>query len=88
MKIIEFTEYLDMINESKKNAIKAEVNSTFASQDDKKKFESIAKASGFNVSWGRNRYADTLTIEGERQKIVNFLKRYGYAEQEIKFIKE
>ena len=73
-----FTEYL---NES--SDVKIEVNVDFDSKTEKESFTKKASKEGLVVEYGKNKYAETATLTGAKNKIVKFLKSFGYSEEEM-----
>lgn len=72
--------FLEYVNEATK-IVTVEVN--FA--DDQKILAKKARALGLNVTFGKNRYADTATLTGEKNKILSLLKSYGYFPNELTY---
>ena len=73
-----FTEYLNEANE-----VSIEVNREFSSNSEKTIFMGQVHKNEFSISFGKNKYADTVTITGDKQKVIKFLKKYGYSEDEM-----
>ena len=73
-----FTEYLNEATE-----VKIEVNVDFATKGDKDTFVKKASKEGLSVDFGKNKYAETATLAGAKNKIVKLLKSLGYSEEEM-----
>jgi hypothetical protein len=73
-----FTEYL---NEASDTQI--EVNVDFQSKSDKESFTKKVSKEGLTVEFGKNKYAETATLSGAKNKIIKFLKSLGYSEDEM-----
>ena len=73
-----FTEYL---NEASDTQI--EVNVDFQSKSDKDSFTKKVSKEGLSVDFGKNKYAETATLSGAKNKIIKFLKSLGYSEDEM-----
>lgn len=71
-------EYLNEATE-----VSIEVNKDFSSNSEKTIFIGQAHKNNFSVSFGKNKYADTVTLVGDKQKVIKFLKKYGYSEEEM-----
>lgn len=67
-------------------AVTAEVNKFFENDSDKIKFEKEARSKGITIKYSKNRYADVIVLTGDKSKIKNILKKFGYSEFEIKYI--
>ena len=66
--------------------VQAEVNIDMTIAE-KKAFQKAVEKEGFDISFGKNHYAEVARINGNKAKIVKFLKKYGYYEDEIAFRK-
>ena len=73
-----FTEYLNEATE-----VKIEVNVDFANKGDKNTFLKKVSKEGLSVDFGKNKYAETATLIGTKNKIVKLLKSLGYSEEEM-----
>lgn len=73
-----FTEYLNEATD-----IKIEVNVDFPSKSEKDTFVKKVTKEGLTVEFGKNKYAETATFVGAKNKIVKFLKSFGYSEEEM-----
>ena len=73
-----FTEFL---NEASDTQI--EVNVDFQSKNEKDSFIKKVSKEGLSVEFGKNKYAETATLSGVKNKIVKFLKSLGYSEDEM-----
>ena len=73
-----FTEYLNEATE-----VKIEVNVDFANKGSKDTFIKNVTKEGISVDFGKNKYAETATLVGVKNKIVKFLKSLGYSEEEM-----
>lgn len=66
--------------------VKAEVNIDMTTAE-KKAFQKAVEKEGFDISFGKNHYAEIAKITGNKAKIVKFLKSKGFIEDEIAFHK-
>ena len=73
-----FTEYLNEATE-----VKIEVNVDFSTKGDKDTFVKKVSKEGLSVDFGKNKYAETATLVGAKNKIVKLLKSLGYSEEEM-----
>ena len=73
-----FTEYLNEASD-----IQIEVNVDFQSKSDKESFTKKVSKEGLSVDFGKNKYAETATLSGTKNKIIKFLKSLGYSEDEM-----
>ena len=73
-----FTEYLNEASD-----IQIEVNVDFQSKSDKESFTKKVSKEGLSVDFGKNKYAETATLSGAKNKIIKFLKSLGYSEDEM-----
>lgn len=73
-----FTEYLNEATETK-----IEVNVDFTNKGDKDTFVKKVSKEGLSVDFGKNKYAETATLVGAKNKIVKLLKSLGYSEEEM-----
>lgn len=73
-----FTEYLNEATDSK-----IEVNVDFSSKSDKDSFVKKVSKEGLTVEFGKNKYAETATLIGAKNKITKLLKSLGYSEEEM-----
>ena len=60
-----------------------EVNVDFSSKTERESFLKKVTKEGFSVEFGKNKYAETATLTGDKTKIIKFLKSMGYSEEEI-----
>jgi hypothetical protein len=60
-----------------------EVNVDFSSKTERESFLKKFTKEGFSVEFGKNKYAETATLTGDKTKIIKFLKSMGYSEEEI-----
>lgn len=61
----------------------AEVNIFFQTDKDKKEFIDTLERNNIKYNYGKNRYADTITLTGDKIKILKILKSFKYSEDEI-----
>ena len=73
-----FTEYLNEATDTK-----IEVNVDFSSKSEKDTFVKKVSKEGLTVEFGKNKYAETATFVGAKNKIIKFLKSFGYSEEEM-----
>ena len=73
-----FTEYLNEATDSK-----IEVNVDFSSKSEKDTFVKKVTKEGLTVEFGKNKYAETATLVGAKNKITKLLKSLGYSEEEM-----
>lgn len=73
-----FTEYLNEASD-----VQIEVNVDFQSKSEKDTFTKKVSKEGLTVEFGKNKYAETATLSGAKNKIVKFLKSLGYSEEEM-----
>lgn len=66
--------------------VRAEVNIDMTTAE-KKAFQKAVEKEGFDISFGKNHYAEIAKITGNKARIVKFLQSKGFIEDEIAFHK-
>lgn len=72
--------FIEYLNEAAE--VKIEVNVDFSSKSEKDKFVKNCSKEGLTVEFGKNKYAETATLIGQKNKITKLLKSLGYSEEE------